>query len=77
MLTSKTIANKEYPIIFFNPLMSSPPELGKRCHVYTTTTHPQISWTNYIITSLVKYIYKDGSFRTMNSIYKPEPSHDE
>jgi len=65
------------PIIFFDPNMSQPPELGKRCHITVTTPHPKIGWTNYIITSSVKFIYEDGSFRTHNSIYKPEPSHDE
>jgi hypothetical protein len=61
------------PVIFFDPSNSQQPILGKRCSVYVTTVHPKIHWTDHVLTSLVQYIYKDGSFRTMNSIYKPEP----
>ena len=63
---------KNHPIIFFDPSQSDTPTKGYRCRVTVTTPHPKIDWTNYVITSTVKHVYKDGSFRTCNSIYKPE-----
>lgn len=65
------------PVIFFDPKYSQEPVMGQCCHVTLTSKHPKLPHTDYVITSGVKFIYKDGSFRTHNSIYKPEPSNDE
>jgi len=68
-----TSSNGPKPVIYFDVSNSQVPVVGKRCHVHATTPHPKITYTNYIITSLVHSVNDDGSFVTCNSIYKPDP----
>lgn len=64
--------HSKQPIIFFDPRFSEKPVVGQRGEVQITTPHPKLPGCNFVITSTIKYVYEDGSFRTCNSIYKPE-----
>ena len=61
------------PVVHYTQVVDQDLKVGKSTRVFGVRDHPYISpMAKYVVTSPIIRVEEDGTFETLNTIYKPE-----